>query len=377
MSSKSDCHQMLEDLTIEILLRLPVKSLTRFKSVCKYWYTLIRSSTFVNKHINHHSNKARLLIQHYNYSTETHVFALFPDEMLASFPPVYYDIQKPCQSRDIIGHCDGILGLWDWDDSIILWNPATREFRHLPMPNPNIPPDFSPIQYKFGFGLDPTTDDYKLVLIRNYWDSEGFSSYDASIIVVYYLSTNSWRIFEADLTRVCYVHDSICSTCLNGVYYWLTSELGKLDWSTTYYYNAILTFDLSNEFFGYILGPQDIPILNLGTLIIYNDSVSVISFNPHEVEKYFDIWVMEEESCWTKELTIGPFLDVERALGFWKNGELFLETTTLDLVLYNPNIQETKDFQNRGLYKLESLRIFMYKESLVSVNGANEYSERR
>ncbi|XP_059670643.1 putative F-box protein At3g16210 [Cornus florida] len=365
---------MSEDMIIEILLSLPVKSLLRYNCVCKYWYTLIRSSTFINKHLHHHSNKSRLLVQHYIDSTETNAIALYPDETLSNFPLIYRDIQMPCESRDIVVHYDGILGLWEWDDGIVLWNPATREFRRLTMPNPNIPSNFSADQHKFGFGLDPTTNEYKLVLIRTYYYSEGHYPYDSAIIVVYYISTNSWRLFEADLSRVAYVHDSIYSTCLSGLYYWLTSELG---WHQTHYYNAILTFDLSTEVFGDIPGPQDIPKSKLGILIIHNDSISVLCFDPREVHKYFDIWVMKQEGCWTKELTIGTLVDVERALGFWKNGELFIETSTSDLILYNPNIQETKDFQNRGLYKMERLRIFIYKESLVSINGGNESWERR
>ncbi|RZC57134.1 hypothetical protein C5167_004435 [Papaver somniferum] len=42
-----------EDISQEILLRLPVKYLLRFKSVSKSFCSLIRSSNFIHKHINH------------------------------------------------------------------------------------------------------------------------------------------------------------------------------------------------------------------------------------------------------------------------------------------------------------------------------------
>ncbi|XP_059670623.1 putative F-box protein At1g32420 [Cornus florida] len=362
---------MLEDMTIEILLKLPVKSLLRFKCVCKYWYTLIRSSTFVKKHLHHQSNNARLLVHYYNCSTLEYSFAFFQDKTLATFPLVYYDVDGVVipNNPNIFGHYDGILGLYDWD-SIALWNPATREFRFLPMPNPDIPPRFSVLEHKFGFGLDHTTNDYKVVCIRTYYYSEDYEDYHSAVIVLFHLSTNSWRLFEADLSRVTYVHESSCSTCLNGVYYWLTSVLDKLEFRTTYFYNKILTFDLSNEVFGDIPGPQDIPKLNLGNLILYDESISVMCFDQREVEKYVDIWVMKEEGCWIKELTIGPLVDVGKALGFWKNGELFLETITLKLVLYNPNTQEIKDLQHDGPYDMR--KIFVYTESLVSIKEGNE-----
>ncbi|XP_059670630.1 putative F-box protein At1g32420 [Cornus florida] len=371
MASKSDSPHMFEDLTIEILSRLPLKSLLRFKCVSKYLYSLIRSNTFINKHLQRHGNNGRLLVKHYNYDTTAYTFALYPDETLAGFPLVYYDVDNIHMPHDprIFDYCDGILCLWNLD-RMALWNPATREFTFIPMPQPNVPDNFCTWS-NFGFGLDPTTNDYKLVWIRRYFDSEKLiNDYASAIISVYYLSTCSWRLFEADLSWVHYVHLSSCSTCLNGLYYWLTSDHDRTD-TQDFCYDAIIYFDFSNEVFGEIPGPQDIPVTKVGNLIIYNDSISITFFYPHDPEIYIDLWVMKKEGCWTKELTIGPLVDVERALGFWKNGELFIETrSNSELVLYNPNTQDIKYFGHRGRYI--DLQIFMYKESLVSIKGENE-----
>ena len=45
-SSPADTVAYVDDLLTEILLRLPVKSLLRFKSVSKHWYFLITSPNF-------------------------------------------------------------------------------------------------------------------------------------------------------------------------------------------------------------------------------------------------------------------------------------------------------------------------------------------
>ncbi|KAJ4827098.1 hypothetical protein Tsubulata_042878 [Turnera subulata] len=45
--------ELPEDLTRPILVRLPVKSLTRFKSVCKSWRGTINHPDFVRDHLNH------------------------------------------------------------------------------------------------------------------------------------------------------------------------------------------------------------------------------------------------------------------------------------------------------------------------------------
>ncbi|KAI3903336.1 hypothetical protein MKW98_031990, partial [Papaver atlanticum] len=40
-----------QDIIFQILIWLPVQSLLRFKSVCRSWYALIRSSHFIQRHI--------------------------------------------------------------------------------------------------------------------------------------------------------------------------------------------------------------------------------------------------------------------------------------------------------------------------------------
>lgn len=54
-----------EDVIIEILLRLPVNSLLKFKSVCRNWYSLIKSPNFIRKHMNHRPTNL-LVVHHYN-----------------------------------------------------------------------------------------------------------------------------------------------------------------------------------------------------------------------------------------------------------------------------------------------------------------------
>ncbi|KAL5787349.1 hypothetical protein ACOSP7_004298 [Xanthoceras sorbifolium] len=45
-----------EDMIIEILSILPVKSLIRFRCVSKSWYALVRSSSFISKHLKNDHN---------------------------------------------------------------------------------------------------------------------------------------------------------------------------------------------------------------------------------------------------------------------------------------------------------------------------------
>lgn len=52
----NDNDYLLPDsLLIAILLKLPVKSIVRFKSVCKSWYSIITSRLFIDLHDNNNS----------------------------------------------------------------------------------------------------------------------------------------------------------------------------------------------------------------------------------------------------------------------------------------------------------------------------------
>ncbi|XP_031391519.1 F-box/kelch-repeat protein At3g23880-like isoform X2 [Punica granatum] len=52
-STPDSASELPLELTAEVLSRLPVKTLFRFKSVCKSWRRLIESPSFIPRHLNH------------------------------------------------------------------------------------------------------------------------------------------------------------------------------------------------------------------------------------------------------------------------------------------------------------------------------------
>ncbi|XP_059670633.1 putative F-box protein At3g10430 [Cornus florida] len=369
MASNSGNHVVPEDVTVEILSRLPVKSLMRFGGVCRYWYTIIRNSSFITKHHDHHNNNVHLLVQYYNFDTEKFAFSLFPDENLDSVPLLYHELDELQMSRDplyVLGPVNGILCLFNGGDHVALWNPTLRDFRLLPKLQENSPPYFTINWDSFAFGLDPLTKNYKVVWIRYFWDDRIDTLYFPPIVAVYTLWTNSWKMIEIDLPLNQPIDSTFNDGFINGTYYWMTSDNSDM--------YMIISFEMGNETFGMIRLPLDFPKLPWEGLTVYNDSLIVILYHPPMEEKYFEIWRMEKEGLWNKQLTIGPFLDIDRPLGLWKNGELFLESEkTQQLLLYNINTQETKVLGPRG-YE-HCLKVLNYKQSLVSLKGQNEFRE--
>ncbi|XP_059670622.1 F-box protein At4g19940-like [Cornus florida] len=415
MENNSYVHHVQEDVVIEVLLKLPVKSLLRFKCVCKYWFNLVKNCNFISKHLHQKNHKAYLLIERYSYSTHIFSCALLPLEMLTNRSIVYLDINDPDTAKyiSVIDSFNGIICLWD-QNQIALWNPTIREFKPLPVYHPILPLyikayshcfgfglDLVTNNYKvvwirylwneendypydppvvsvynlfplyikayshcFGFGLDLVTNNYKVVWIRYLWNEENDYPYDPPVVSVYNLGIDSWRLVEADL-RPHLMRGALGNTCTNGIYYWLVSHGGD-----NY---LVLSFDMKNEVFKMILAPLDIHESQLGTLGLYNESIAMVLFDPCVIEKQFDIWVMVEEGYWTKQLIIGPISDVDGPLGCAKNGEFLFYTGTSQLVVYSPNTQEIK-YLGPCRYS-HSLSVFVYEESLASIKGEKECLE--
>ncbi|KAI8011300.1 F-box protein [Camellia lanceoleosa] len=172
---------MPNELLIEILARLPVDSLLRFTSVCKSWYSLITSPSFITKNINQtitdrKRNSDKLILRLYTDNDKKEHYLLCPDD--ENSPDDYLELPFPFKSPNgyfrIFGSCNGLLCLCDdyYDFShdhfygsildasqIVLWNPSIRKsvtIRMLCRP---------PGCYMFvlGFGAHPTTHEYKVV----------------------------------------------------------------------------------------------------------------------------------------------------------------------------------------------------------------------
>lgn len=358
---ESPCKGYLPaDVIQEILLRLPVKSLLRFKCVCKQWCDLIGSQSFAHRHFGHESNQEHLLVRHYRQNEERYAFASYVDETCSEFEELDH-LQMPDTVSALMGPLNGVFCVVSISGHMALLNPAIRQFKPLPVPHPNVQPHLSSYDKLLGFGLDPLTGNYKLVSIQYYWDEEMDVPHYPSLVSVYNSGSDSWRQFE-DVDLVNSSHcacRSLCNTYLKGVYYWLV-EFNDVD-------VAIIAFDMINEKFQEIQVPDCIKAKE-GDLALYGGSVALLLCDLDKIDKCVDIWVMKTEGCWTKSTTVGPFHDIRWPLGFWKNSELLLETGTSFLTLYNISTQNLRTVEARrkenGFF---IYWVFSYKESLVSL----------
>ncbi|KAJ8526214.1 hypothetical protein K7X08_028691 [Anisodus acutangulus] len=131
-----------EEILMDILNRLPVRSLLRFKCVSKFWATLISEPYFKKKHLNHAKNDQnfqKLLIIQTGFDNED-AFNFYCSSL--SSVQAFEDEQKldwpsTCKlvSCKVLCGCDGLVLLLVTDRRdilFLLWNPSTRESIELP-----------------------------------------------------------------------------------------------------------------------------------------------------------------------------------------------------------------------------------------------------
>ncbi|KAL6138565.1 hypothetical protein ACLB2K_063846 [Fragaria x ananassa] len=268
-----------EDIVVQILIRLPPKSLMPFKCACKVWKELVSSTSFIAKHLSmsrhsklassppilfkrHFSDDCKINIQnemgypfyHTMREVETRL-SIYDDDHLHL--PVLDDVDVPlpkvdCEDSDpltvkISCHCDGIvclqvyLGNFMIASNAILCNPGLNDFKLLPkscvLPDLKDADQVSCFDATYwtdclGFGYDSKGNDYKVVRVLIYNDSHIYD-YRAE---VYTMRSNSWREvdFGGELS-IDDTNDSKFHFLLNGTYYWL-------EWSP-----VILSFNMADE----------------------------------------------------------------------------------------------------------------------------------
>ncbi|XP_059284953.1 F-box/kelch-repeat protein At3g23880-like [Lycium ferocissimum] len=335
--SESEEQEILPcfDLVTEILSRLPVKSLMRFRSVSKSWLALICSPKFIKSHLSLSANNNKDYTNHRDYP-----------------------MKNTSISFSIKGSVNGLICLVNGTKKLFLWNPSSRKYKKLPdfKINPKNIDDFI-----YGFGYDEIHDDYKVVRINN-----SGHLHDIHDVDMYSLKNDSWRRIDCPQSGVRLISSG---KFVNGKLHWASSAgLGfERGWSIT-------SFDLADEKWGKVERPcyrdRD-GILMLGAL---GSNLSMICKNP---STHVDIWFMKEygdKESWIKMFTINYTLDpmgylFSQSFYLSKRGE-FLLVFESTFMIYNPKDNSLR-FPKCPKFGC-ALSAEIYIESLVCPISQNE-----
>ncbi|XP_071722554.1 F-box protein CPR1-like [Rutidosis leptorrhynchoides] len=216
------------ELLSDIFSRLPVKSILRFKCVSKKFCSTINDIDFVKLHSSQ-SLKNKTNFKLVITDGDGHIILLRFDSLE---DPEFLENPLKYKTRDFvypIAVCNGIVCLIRLDNTVALFNIATRNHRILP--------SLDDESFSFQvFGYDPSNDDYKVVRVT------------APEVMVYSLKGNAWRKLNKDFHYpINSVHTS--APCFSGNVHVLLAPVQGIRED-----NLILRFDLSTEEFEEKLG---------------------------------------------------------------------------------------------------------------------------
>lgn len=303
-----------DEMISEILLRVPVKSLVRFKSACKLWQSLISDPKFTKSHFDLAAapTERLLLIA----SPDKEILSLDFNASLfdrAAVVPLTSPIEIPelysYRNIEILGSCRGFLLLEISElRCFCMWNPSTRVHMKIP---------YSPISSKSrifleGFGYDPSTDDYLVVQALYPVDDKG-----SNRVQFFSLKANSWIEIEDAYLPYKKMGRKYILTCrgslLNNTIHWLVlcwyKEFENEEAEEEEDIPVILAFDLKKRRFSELPLPIDYKYDydQINALTVLGDLLGLCSV----VGGSLQIWAMEEykvQSSWTKTLLVS--LDV-------------------------------------------------------------------
>ncbi|XP_049391996.1 F-box protein At3g08750-like [Solanum stenotomum] len=345
-----------EDIVNEILLRCPVKSMLRFKCVCKNWYVLIKTPDFVQQHLKKNRRPPNRLIYDYDNGDDDDDYCgpmtLISEENFQTFLGMQY----------LIGYVDGLFLMYGQINSAIscaLWNPATREVRSLHFPSPIMDSPIFEYSPNFGLGIDLLTNDYKAVY---------FLDYEAA---VYSCRRDSWRVFKIeDFDKPPPFDKEVRRTYgtayLNGNYYWLLINNNI---------STILLFNFGREMFEEIEGPDldssEHPLVFHYGMMLFDDSIAILNTSS-KVEKrfYYDIWVMIQPGVWNRLITFQCFPVIISCY----DSSLIFVTRASRLFSYNVRTNKTRHLgfhysrlKDGATYGDGGCGVYYYKESLIPI----------
>ncbi|KNA16347.1 hypothetical protein SOVF_089980 [Spinacia oleracea] len=279
------------EIIIDILLRLPAKSLIRFKSVCKSWYELINGVDFVNRHLER--SLATQTNLHFVYNAHDTL-------CMADFDSFNKPIELNYPFRDsvmVVGSFNGLLCLQSSNQRpLVIYNPTTQTYKKLPLLGKSASFDHLRSMWHFGFGYDSIARDYKCVSVIQCGNGNGYRMGPfENEVMVYSLKDDSWRKartpsvpFNFGYRRNVFVNDSI---------HWVGGVNENV---------AIVAFDLRDETFSTLPIPDCDSLNRRGMYVGILDGCLCLSISYNELRDS-DIWVMREygvAGSWTKLFSI-------------------------------------------------------------------------
>ncbi|KAL3616342.1 hypothetical protein CASFOL_039732 [Castilleja foliolosa] len=384
-----------EDLMICILTRLPVKTIIRFKSVCKTWFHLFSTPEFIKLHQAQLSStppedhQSFIVHSFMRFSSDPKTqFSIFNVEDGDKKPTILQHPFAHAGQEDIqlytVGCCNGLVCIRRAGE-FLLWNPATNMSKTVP---------FKGCRYfkmvSVGFGYDAIKADFKVVMLVSTME------YTLAYVEIYSVNLDSWIKVDAGCFDLFHSFSGKNDLILNGNPYWVARIDGN---------EVLACFDVLELVFKIVHVPtihwmsglvQEAEVVYYG---IFNNTHKVtereirfvdwngalgalvtdyeVEYNPMPDVPYSLtvicgwVWVHDDiERIWRYNYAFGPSdMEVSRVSNCIKNQKIlgtlsFGKMCVLDLE--TGYVTELFDRACLGRYSFEA---HGYTESLVHING--------
>ncbi|KAL6206048.1 hypothetical protein ACLB2K_023299 [Fragaria x ananassa] len=261
-----------EDVMVNILCWLPVKSLIRFTSVSKRWCFIILSDPKFAASQFKAARQQKTLGRRLIFSTDA---PQLESVDLDDTPPYGRKLSFPFeQTEDIdfklLGSCNGLVFVAVDDTNFYIWNPSTGVSMQFPEPGFY---DAKGLQC-YGVGYVSATDDYKVFAAAYHMEEE------EDVMKMFSLRTNVWKAIQHPGQEA-----GSTATLLNLTLHWVS-------------WKVILAFDLAQEEFTTMRVPvnaqPDYDVDIFPDLIGVSKGCLCISVHARRVGGSVDFWVMRE-----------------------------------------------------------------------------------
>nr|XP_043629746.1 F-box/kelch-repeat protein At3g23880-like [Erigeron canadensis] len=356
-----------DDIILEILLRFPVKSLLRCKSVCKSWRSLISNPLFIKSHLKLSSTNIAHHRLIFTYNKEKNLRTCPLDDIVFE-KSVVNSLDQVCPSDGrwksgyafplkIIGSCNGLVCIVFFRSEgniLFIWNPSTKISTRLYSTFDMSPPPAGKENVVYGFAYDKATDDYKIVAV---------SLCDQNKVIMYSLKTRNWKQI-GDFPNGYPVNMS--GVFSNGFLHWMATPTPR-EYNEPIYLCTIVSLDLDNKTHGEVSQPMYDEDGKVGTLGALGEWLCVLC--DYRVT-CADLWVMKVygvEDSWTRLASITYPADISSPYYDWplfigKDGTILLHSGW-NLVVCNTN---DGSFSNIKKFGRCTTNATIFVESLVS-----------
>lgn len=237
------------DLLLDIMSRLPVKSIVRLRCVCKQWCFLTYDAHFTGQHSNRALKRPHIILVPFKISGFRNKLPLYEFEFGSTEDDRIKEYCSPIEVEHSIIYAvsnpvNGLVVIFRHVSSTChnyLLNPATRELAKLPQAKSTT---FSINHCEIGFCFDVTTGEYKLVKIDQ---RESTNRFTCEVLTI---GSQKWRYVGELPCRIWFAE----APFLNGTLYWRANISHD-----PYHVIGALAFDIKEEKFRVLPIPVHFP----------------------------------------------------------------------------------------------------------------------